>query len=94
MEKDPESRDTSTTPTVRVQGSYKQQQQQQQQQPKLDNHSMYAEELVQSYADSMVVSSVSVSPEPCLVDCVGHVLLVYLAPLVPTILQPLLWGSL
>lgn len=40
-----------------------------------------------------VVASVSLSlHEPCLVDSVGSVLLVFLRPLAPTVLPPLLCG--
>lgn len=49
---------------------------------------MYAEDLVQTKAGSMVVASVSVSSiEPCLVDSEDHVLMLSWTPLAPTILQ-------
>ena len=45
------------------------------------NSNICAEDLVQTYSGSLIASSVSVSPyESCLVDSVGHVLLVSLEP--------------
>ena len=47
----------------------------------------YAEDPVQTYAGSVIAASVSVSPyKPCLVDSVGHVLLVSVTLLASTIL--------
>lgn len=55
----------------------------------------YTEDLMQANAGFIIATAVSVSPcEPCLVDSVGHVLLVSLIPLTPTILpSPLPKGS-
>lgn len=47
----------------------------------LNNHSMYAEMLVQTHVDSMIAAWVSVSPsESYLVDSVGHALFGVLNP--------------
>ena len=50
---------------------------------------VYAEDLAQSYAGSVITASDSVSPYTLyLVDSMGHVLLLSLILLVPTILPP------
>lgn len=50
---------------------------------------MYAEDLVQIRAGSVVFASVFVKQDvPCLVDYFGHVLMLYLTPLAPTVLRP------
>jgi hypothetical protein len=59
------------------------------------NHNINAEDLAQTHADSVIVTSVFVNPyEPCLVNSEGCVLLMSLTPLASRILPPsLLQGS-
>lgn len=50
---------------------------------------MYEEDLVQIHAGSVVSASVFVNQDaPCLVDYLGHVLMLYLISLAPTIFRP------
>lgn len=49
---------------------------------------MYAEDMVQTLAGSMVLFLSLWAPESCLVDSVGHVLLVFFTPLAPSFLPP------
>lgn len=50
---------------------------------------MYAEDLEQIRAGSVVFASVFVKQDVlCLVDYFGHVLMLYLNPLAPTVLRP------
>ena len=67
--------------------------------PKRLSQQPYVEDLVQTFAGSMIAASVSASfHEPSLVDSSGHTLLVPLTLLAPTIPPPLLlwvpWDSL
>ena len=53
--------------------------QESQKHPKINNYNLCAKDLAQTCVGSVLAASVSVSPyEPCLVDCVGVVLLVLL----------------
>lgn len=58
----------------------------------LHNYKVYAEDLAPTHPGSMLVSLASVSTyEPCLVESVGHVLLVLSGSYNPV--SPLHWGS-
>lgn len=57
---------------------------------KLDNHNMYTKHLTQIHTGSLIVTLISVRPyETCLVDSVGHVLVMSSTP-TPTLVTPLL----